>query len=238
MAKQSFKCADVYSTFFNPGEVTEIRAFGLARNSNVWEGFASGAGIVYGYFDNAESFGSAAESLDKALAGGIYFTLNPVNPDLLSRAANRLKASGQKTVTTSDREIQAIRWLPVDLDPIRPTGISATAGELKAAMSLRNKIVKWMIEDRGFEHCIAAGSGNGAHAVFRLHEDMPNCPAAVQVVKGSLEVLASRFDTEKVEVDQIVFNPSRIWKVYGTTARKGDHTEQRPHRKSRIQKVK
>jgi hypothetical protein len=31
-----------------------------------------------------------------------------------------------------------------------------------------------------------------------------------------------------------VFNPARIWKLYGTWARKGDDTKSRPHRLSRI----
>jgi hypothetical protein len=37
-----------------------------------------------------------------------------------------------------------------------------------------------------------------------------------------------------VKVDQTVFNASRIVKLYGTVARKGDHTPDRPHRLSRI----
>jgi len=34
--------------FFNEGEVTEIRAYGLSRSSrkNTWEGYAAGAGVV------------------------------------------------------------------------------------------------------------------------------------------------------------------------------------------------
>jgi hypothetical protein len=37
-----------------------------------------------------------------------------------------------------------------------------------------------------------------------------------------------------LEIDEKVFNPSRISKVYGTLARKGDHTNDRPHRWARI----
>ena len=63
------KCSDVYLFFFEPGEVVEIRAYGLSRSNKAWEGFAGGNGIIYGYFDNADDFGAAAEALDRAGAG-------------------------------------------------------------------------------------------------------------------------------------------------------------------------
>lgn len=34
--------------------------------------------------------------------------------------------------------------------------------------------------------------------------------------------------------DQTVFNPARLWKLYGTTARKGDDLPERPHRLARL----
>lgn len=37
-----------------------------------------------------------------------------------------------------------------------------------------------------------------------------------------------------VNVDKGVFNAARIWKLYGTMACKGDHTDERPHRLSKI----
>jgi hypothetical protein len=74
------KCSDVYKIFFRPGEVTEIRSFGINGKSKAWEGWSRGT--VFGYFDNAAAFGEAAEALDKAGARGIYFTVNPCNPDL------------------------------------------------------------------------------------------------------------------------------------------------------------
>ncbi|KKN75047.1 hypothetical protein LCGC14_0384210 [marine sediment metagenome] len=229
-------CALVYNTFFEPGEVVEIRAFGLARSNKAWEGFAGGTGIVYGYFDNADAFGQAAEALDRAKATGVYFTLNPTNPDLLARAANRLKAAKAKTPVTSDKDIECIRWLPVDLDPVRSSGISSSAEELENAEDLRDRIISWMSES-GFDKWIAACSGNGTHAVFRTHEDLPNIQPIVDIIRGGVEAIADKFSNRTVHVDRKVFNPSRIWKVYGTTARKGDHTENRPHRKSYIESI-
>src|SRR5581483_3191670 len=47
---------------------------------------------------------------------------------------------------------------------------------------------------------------------------------------------AHLFDNDRVKLDRKVFNPSRICKLYGTLARKGDPTPERPHRLSRIVK--
>lgn len=233
-------CSQTYDLFFNPGEVTEIRAYGLSGKSNAWEGWARGAGIVYGYFDNAADFGRCAEALDKAKAPGIYFTLNPVIPDLLARSANRLKAADAKTSATSDKDIKCIRWIPIDLDPIRPSGISSTDAELKAAILLRNKIWKYM-EQQGFSGYIPACSGNGAHLAYRMDDvplenrDNPSKDPTVLIVRDVLRLLDAVFKNDKVDIDQKVFNASRIWKVYGTVARKGDNTTERPHRRSYIE---
>lgn len=226
------ECKIVYSIFFDPGEVTEIRAYGLSGKNKAWSGWARGAGIVYGYFDNAEAFGRAADALEAAKAPGIYFTLNPVNPDLLARAENRLKAADQKSSSTTDQDIVCIRWLPIDLDPVRPSGISSSDDELKAALVLRDKILESLRKDglRGIPAC----SGNGAHICVYI-KDGPNTETRKDVIRRALLSLHQKYSTDQVEVDQAVFNPSRIWKVYGTTARKGDHTKRRPHRKSYIE---
>jgi len=234
------RCADVYSLFFHPGEVTEIRAFGLSGKNKGWEGWARGAGIVYGYFDNAEAFGRSAEALELAKAPGIYFVLNPVIPDLLARAANRLRAADQKTVATSDKDVKVLRWIYVDLDPKRPTGISSTAVELQAAVETRDKINAYL-KEKGFKGGIPAISGNGAHLLIQIRDHEltnrtePSQDPTVISIRNVLKHLADKFDSDRVEVDQKTFNPSRICKLYGTTARKGDHTPTRPYRESYIE---
>ena len=41
-------------------------------------------------------------------------------------------------------------------------------------------------------------------------------------------------DSEDIKVDLSVFNPARIWKLYGTTARKGHNISERPHRIAQV----
>jgi hypothetical protein len=238
----TWNCADTYTVFFKPGEVVEIRAYGLKGRNKAWDGFAGGPGIVFGYFDNHEAFGKAADALEEAKGHGIYFTLNPVLPDLLARAANRLKAADGKTPSTSDKEIRVIRWLPVDLDPIRPSGISSSDAELAEAIALRRQIESWMSDVLGWDPEVRAMSGNGAHLVYRLPDELPlanrenpSDDPSVKRIRQALAAINSHCENKAVDIDMKVFNPSRIWKLYGTTGRKGDSTPTRPHRKSYIE---
>lgn len=216
----------VYTIFFHPGEVVEIRAIGVYGKNPAWEGFAKGT--VSGYFDNAEAFEKAATSLEKVQAPGIYFTLNPVNPALIARAANRLKVAKQ---TTQDQDIVCIRWLPIDLDPKRPAGISATDAEAALARETARLIACWMEEDVGYPRAIRAFSGNGYHLLYRL-PDLPNDAVTHSRIVKAIYTIADKFKNRTVDIDLSVHNPARIWKLYGTTGRKGDHTPDRPHRKS------
>ncbi|HZP26102.1 MAG TPA: hypothetical protein VFB90_03545, partial [Dehalococcoidia bacterium] len=54
----------------------------------------------------------------------IYFTLNPVNPALLARANCRILPKAEKT--TADEDIRGYRWLLIDIDSQRPSGIGST----------------------------------------------------------------------------------------------------------------
>lgn len=54
------------------------------------------------------------------------------------------------------------------------------------------------------------------------------------MVERCLRALAQRYDNEQVQIDRKVFNSARITKLYGTMARKGDSTDERPHRLSAV----
>lgn len=202
--------------FAEPEDVYEIR--GLSERSR-----------SSGYFDNAEDFVSAAELSDRTdkRASGTFVTLNPVGPELLARAKNRIK-SGAKT-TTSDTDIVRRRLLLLDLDAVRPSGISATDAEKRMANERAGEVCRYL-EHLGFPEPAKADSGNGAHLLLRI--DLPADDGGL--VKSVLEALAFRFDDDAVHVDQTVHNPSRITKLYGTRARKGDSTDDRPHRRSKL----
>jgi hypothetical protein len=222
------KFEKLFDLFFAAGEVTEIRALNLS-GKGPWEGWARGQ--VSGYFDNPKKFAEAACKLEQhGKASGIYFIPNPVKPALLARAANRLKAAD---VATTDKDIACLRWLLIDTDAERPTGISATGEEEKAALKVRDQVAASLAE-RGWPSPIKARSGNGGHLLYRL-PDLEPTQENTDLLKRCLQALSAKFTSPAVKIDEKVFNPARIWKLYGTTSRKGDNTTERPYRRSEIQ---
>jgi hypothetical protein len=203
-----------------PGQVVEVRAL-TDQNTHS------------GYFNDFDALARSVEPLDADTSvQGIYVTLNEVNPALLSRRANRIKMRlGKKDSTTSDADILRRRWLPIDIDPLRPSGVSSTDEEHTLALAKAEEVAQW-IAGLGFPEPIKADSGNGAHLLYRI--DLPNDDAATALVKSCLATLDALFSDERVSVDTANFNAARIWKLYGTVSRKGDNTPERPHRRSRI----
>jgi hypothetical protein len=140
----------------------------------------------------------------------------------------------QPKATTADRDIVRRGWLLVDFDPARPSEISATLGEKEAAYE-RAKEVRAYLKAEGWPEPVIADSGNGFHFLYPL--DLPNDQESRELVKGVLKALAFKFDDDRVKIDTGVYNAARIVRLYGTTTRKGDHTNERPHRRSVIKKV-
>ena len=104
----------------------------LAASGSVVEVRALADGVTHsGYFDDHEALARAVEALDAdPSVAGIYVTLNTVNPALLARRANRIKMRlSRKDATTADADIVRRRWFPVDIDPVRPSGVSSTDAE-------------------------------------------------------------------------------------------------------------
>ena len=146
-----------------PGQVVEVRILNIDGRRNR---------VDSGYFDDFATLAKAIPAYN-ARAEGIYITLNPVNPDLLARAANRIKA--WSNLTTADSDIVRRRWLPIDIDPVRPSGISSTKAEHAAAHARAQGIQEWL-SDLGWPTPLYADSGNGAHLLYRI--DLPNDSAS------------------------------------------------------------
>lgn len=205
------------SLLFAPGHVIEVR---IPK---------SRAGVVSGYFDDYDLLTKAILHADTNYrAPGVYYVLNQIAPALLGRACNRLKERAE--YTTADNNILRRRWLPVDLDPVRPPGISSSDEEHAAAIERAHAIANDMTARWG--RPIIADSGNGAHALYAI--DVPNDTASLKFITGTLEELDRRYSDNVVKIDTTCGNAARIFKAYGTVARKGDSIPGRPHRLSRI----
>ena len=207
---------------FSPGQVIEVRALG-------------DQGTFSGYYNDLDKLAADAEALDSTPQfKGIYFTLNPVNPALLARKVNRISKQGKTDASTSDQDIARRVWFPVDIDPTRPAGISSSNAEHGEALAKAAKI-KGFLSEMGWPAPVMADSGNGAHLLYRVN--LPNDKESTELVKDCLTALSQLFTNSQSSVDTANHNASRIWKLYGTVSRKGDHTEDRPHRRSELLEV-
>jgi putative DNA primase/helicase len=186
-----------------------------------------GGGILRGFYDDLDALESDAAALDREeTAKGIYFALNPVRREMLLQSRNQLT----RGKAANDADIVSRRWLGMDVDPVRPKDTSATDAEHDAALDRAAEVLKFL---RGLGWSVAlADSGNGGHLLCRV--DLPSDAASLALIKGVLATLAAHFSDDSVKVDLAVCNASRIWKLYGTTARKGEATDERPHREAKL----
>lgn len=197
------------------GELVEVRIIGTTQ------------GTVSGYFNNYDKLAQAIVPYNGK--NDIYMTLNPVKVDLLARSENKLKKFSRHTTTDSD--IQYIKYILVDLDPIRPSGISSSNSEKEAASEMLKNIIEYL-KQVGMKNHIKADSGNGYHLLVPIK--LENSRENIELIKTFLKALDLKFTNDQVEVDLTTYNASRIVKLYGTMATKGDSTEDRPHRYSQI----
>ncbi len=208
--------AEAVGILFEPGQVVEVRVLHAAKQ-----------GTISGYFNDHFKLFDALVRLEQQCYTGVYFSLNPCKPELLARSANRLTAWAKQT--TSDDEIAERRWLFIDIDAKRPSGTSSTDGEFVAAYE-KGLAIQGYLRTLGWPEPALAESGNGAHLLFRV--DLPNDESSGKLLRSALAALAFRFDDQEAVVDPAVYNAARIVRAYGTTARKGDSSEARPHRQS------
>ena len=85
-------------------------------------------------------------------------TLNKVSPE--AAKDKPLNSMHQAHSTTKDSDIEAYRFIHVDLDPERETNTQATNEESKHAENLMYQI-KAYLSEQGFSEPILSFSGNG-----------------------------------------------------------------------------
>lgn len=206
------------ATLIPDGKVFEVRIIGKRGKAKP----------ISGYFTDAETLIRAMATVDLRNVN-VYLTLQPVNEDCYSRSQHDHFEAG--VATTTDSDIEAYNWLFIDLDPIRTTEVSSTADELKEATALGKRVYDYL-NDIGFAKPLIACSGNGIHLLYKIA--LANNDENTDLVHRCLIALDTMFSTEKVKIDTVNFNPSRICKLYGTMAQKGADTAKRPHRMASI----
>lgn len=200
--------AKALRVFLAPSQVTEIRALFGGKKIRC---------MVSGHIDR---LAQQAAEWDQAGAVGVYFTPNPVRPDL----------EGSRASARAD-DIVERRWLLIDVDPIREAGIASTEDERRWAWDVLCR-VRGEMDGRGLTGAVVGDSGNGWHLCYPIR--LPNDGASKEMVKSILAGLHKRCSTDRAKVDTSTYDAPRIWKLYGTHARKGRANAERPHRLARI----
>ena len=195
---------------FKPEGVIEVRSMDVYTFS--------------GYFKDREKL---VAELMKRNDKTWYFVMNDINDACYSREQSERILSKKGLKTTGDKEIDQIKWILIDADPKRPSGVSSTDAEKEKAKKTIKRVYKYL-RGEGFSDPVVCDSGNGYHLLYSVDMDVDDAKCTEKFLKA-LDIL---FSDKDVEIDTSVFNPSRITKVYGTIARKGANTEERPHRAS------
>jgi P4 family phage/plasmid primase-like protien len=180
--------------------------------------------IAAGYFTTEAAALQAVES-EPSQYKGAYFSLNPIKlPEGIP-----LNPPSLRTVraTASEEDIERRISLLVDVDPPRPAGTNATEAEKQGAREQAERVMEWLTS-QGWPQPLVGDSGDGIHLIYRV--ELPNDAEATALIKGFLNRLHQLFPM----VDRGNFDPSRICKLYGSWARKGPHSDERPHRRSAI----
>ena len=209
-----------WEVFKNWHELTEIRIIGQGKTFS-------------GYFSDVDTLMRCVEPYDTE-GYQVYFTLNKVDTACDARQQLNRIIRVNREPTTSDGDIIERTHVLIDLDPKRPAGVSASNEELEMAHRKAVAVYNYLL-DQGFTEPIVARSGNGYHVVVPCY--MPATPETTELVKNFLRTLSVMFSDSHVEVDEKVFNAARICKLYGTTARKGASTPDRPWRLAEIIRV-
>ena len=184
---------------------------------------------VAGYYDS-EHFEQLVSDIAKYDCDpgttGIFTTIQSLHPDAVFRIHNRLKTGIQDRDLTSDNHITHFTHFPIDIDPERLSGISSSDAELEQYKAIAKEIADALADldipmHRGL-------SGNGCHILIPLHPFENTTPNAERF-KALGDRVAGHWDA-----DTTVYNASRVFKLYGTWVRKGDNSEERPHRQASI----
>lgn len=171
-------------------------------------------------FANAATVKAAFESAAGQLNREGYNVYTPLNE--IAQVSER----GVKDV-----DISKVRFILIDVDRAGDTSCPANEEEICEAVTLA-KSIKAFLHGHSWPAPIAMLSGNGAHLLYPVDTD--DVAETSRAIKRFLRHLASKFDNDQVHVDKTVYNPSRIWKLPGTVARKGQETEDRFYREAKI----
>ena len=222
---------ETLNKLFAADDILEIRA--IDSNGKVYAGF----------FDKHHHKEMISEIVRLNDFANVFIILNYFADDYTQseKYKNINVISDKNLELTKSADIRNVDYFFVDIDPIRPTGVSSNKEELEAAWQVCDQ-VRIYLSSLEFNCPIIAMSGNGYHLLYPIvdgtkemfKQGLGNRKDNEDLFHNALKVLAIKFNTDKVKIDTSVAKAGQLIKLYGTVARKGENTIERPHRLSRI----
>lgn len=165
-------------------------------------------GTVAGYFDNHPDLIRAVAPWNGRAS--IFITLNELVPDVLARARNRLKDF--VSVTTAAEDVRRRLWFGVDVDAVRPRGISSTDAEMAHALTRRDEVIAYLSDHGKFPTPLRTLSGNAGWSLWAV--DLANSAEITALYQAALAVLDERFSDQHAKVDPAVAQPGQLVKLH------------------------
>ena len=181
-----------WDVFKNGNELTEIRL--IANDGRTGSG----------YFTSPKTMIEAVRPYVNDYS--VYFTLNRINPDCYGRP-QRDKIILKARNSTGDSDVTAREVVLLDLDSIRATGANATEEQLGYAKKKANEVYKFLKDNGFYEPCVVL-SGSGIHLYLRcalLPTEENN-----NLIKRFTQAMSMLFSDNQVDIDEKVFNLSRV----------------------------
>lgn len=163
----------------------------------------------------------------------IYQSLHRIKRDVIPKEyINQLFKKGENGFhATCDNDVEAYNYIFIDVDPLHEANTQIPSSDLKYTEEAREKIIS-ELKAFGFYNPMVVFSGNGQHIYLRIAE--ANTPEARMVIKQFLTVLSNKFSNDKLQIDTVVDNPSRITKLIGSYSTKGKDSPETPYRQCRL----
>ena len=209
-----------WSVFHEDGEVCEVRCIDANKT----------APIMSGYYKSIDNLirDICKVSLDERYQ--IYFILNRIKDECYDR--KQCEHMMQKPAnTTNDKDIEGIKWIFIDFDANHSAGIGSTDAQVELAKKKAHEVCKFL-RDNGFSKPVVGMSGNGFHAYVRCN--LANNDESENLIRKFTSALGMLFSDDDIKIDPATKNASRLGKIFGTMARKGRNSTERPWRYSKL----
>ena len=186
------------------------------------------SGQYSGYFRDPAAIPDAMRLAGLVDYQGVYVTLNPLDPIKLQQYCEGVIRYAGDNDCAHNADVVARHWLPIDIDPVRPRGVTATDEEHATAWH-KAETMRAALQPVFGDPCIVdSGSGYWLWYPVDLSADDGG------LVPRVLASLAAEYSDTEVHIDTGVANAARIGRLPGSENRKGAGVGDRPHRPARI----